>query len=90
MQIADSADVATPAASNRVNFSLTGPGRIIAVENGDILDTEPTKGNSRMAFNGKAVAFVQSLCETGPITVCITSAGLEPASVTITATEPAP
>ncbi|WP_394728852.1 glycoside hydrolase family 2 TIM barrel-domain containing protein [Altererythrobacter sp. GH1-8] len=87
VQIADAADVAAPTASNRLNFSLSGPGRIIAVENGDILDTEPTKGTSRKAFNGKAVAFVQSLYEPGLITVSINSEGLKPAEVAIVAGE---
>ena len=43
-----------PNASNRLQFSITGPGEIIATDNGDPTDMTAFSSLSRKAFNGLA------------------------------------
>ncbi len=72
-----------PIADNEIAFQIAGPGKLIAVGNGCPSSHEPNKGPSRKAFMGLAQAVVQSLPRQGAITVQASSAGLEPATVTI-------
>lgn len=79
----DSAGLAVPTASNLITFSVSGPGSIIGVGNGDPSDHFPDKGNTRYAFNGLARAIVQSTTTAGTITVTATSPGLTSSSLTL-------
>jgi len=75
-----------PTASNEVTFSVSGPGSIFGVGNGDPASHEPDKSNKRSAFNGLARVIVQSTSTAGTITVSATASGLKSASVTVTST----
>ena len=70
-------------ADNEVTFQVSGPGKLIGVGNGDPTDHASDKGTSRKAFSGLCMAIVQSTKQTGSITVQASSAGLVPATVTI-------
>jgi beta-galactosidase len=82
-----------PIADNKIAFAIEGPGAVIGVGNGDQSSHEADKPASataaeRSAFNGLCMAIVQTKRgEAGAITVKVSSAGLEPATVTITAKE---
>ncbi|MCP4167072.1 MAG: DUF4982 domain-containing protein, partial [Chloroflexi bacterium] len=65
VEICDTDAVCVPLADNQVTFEVHGPGRLIGVENGDILDLTPNKGHSKRAFRGKLVAFIQSTDQAG-------------------------
>jgi beta-galactosidase len=73
-----------PRADNQVEFSLSGPGEIAGVDNGDQTSLEPFTSNRRKAFNGKCVLIVRSL-EGGPGEICLTasSEGLPDGTVLI-------
>tara|TARA_R110000868_G_scaffold306734_1_gene568054 strand:- start:85686 stop:88100 length:2415 start_codon:yes stop_codon:yes gene_type:complete len=73
-----------PNADNLVTFDIEGPGFIAGVDNGDPTSHESFMVNYRKAFNGLALAIVQSEDEPGNIIVKATSDGLEAAEVTIT------
>lgn len=90
--IVDSNGVFVPTANNTVNFSVSGPGVIVGVDNGNAASLEPYKANSRQAFNGKCLVIVQATKHSGTITVTANSNGLASSSVTIQATggEPEP
>lgn len=92
--IVDSNNVLVPTASNTVNFSISGPGEIVGVDNGDPASVEPYKASSRKAFSGKCLVIVQATKNSGTITVTANSNGLASHSVTIEATggipEPTP
>ena len=60
INLVDKAGVYNPFASNRVQINLTGGGRLVGLENGDILDLQSTKESNRKAFKGKLMALIQS------------------------------
>ena len=64
--------------------SVTGPGEIVAVDNGDATSFESFQAPERKAFNGLALVDVRA---TGPgkIILNATAEGLSAGSVTITA-----
>jgi len=72
-----------PSAANRLNFNVTGPGRLIGVENGDILDLEPHKVPTRKAFMGKVLALIQATDKAGDIKVTVSGEGLKSQQVVI-------
>ncbi|ODM27047.1 sugar-binding protein [Clostridium sp. Bc-iso-3] len=90
--IVDSNDVPVPTANNTVNFSISGPGVIVGVDNGDPTSLEPYKANSRKAFSGKCLVIVQATKTNGTIIVTANSNGLASDRVIIETTggEPEP
>ncbi|HBF38196.1 MAG TPA: glycoside hydrolase family 2 [Firmicutes bacterium] len=84
--ITDANGVIVPKATNTVNFSVSGPGTIVGVDNGNGASTESYKGNSRMAFSGKCLVIVQATKISGSIIVTAGSSGLSSGSVTVTTT----
>jgi beta-galactosidase len=81
-----------PIANNKVSFAVSGPAKIIGVGNGDPSCHELDKASERSAFNGLVQVILQSKRQPGEITVSAASAGLAPASMTISAapSEPRP
>jgi beta-galactosidase len=74
-----------PNADQEVQFSLSGPGVIAAVGNGDGQDDASYQGDRRKLFQGRALVVVRSSRQAGPITVKAGTAGLSDGSVTIDA-----
>ncbi len=89
--IVDAQGHPVPAAGNKVAFAVDGPGAVIGVGNGDPSCHEPDrpadgKAAERSAFNGLCMAIVQTRRgEPGAVTVTVSSAGLESATVAVTA-----
>ena len=73
-----------PTADNMVRFSVTGPGIILGVGNGNPASHEPDKASQRSAFHGYCMVLVQTTREAGEIVLKAESEGLAPVSVTIT------
>lgn len=67
-----------PQADNLVHFHLSGPGKIIATDNGDPTDLTSFPSPDRKAFHGLALAIVQGT-EPGGIVLEATSPGLRSA-----------
>ena len=72
-----------PNADNLVRFKINGPGFIAGVDNGDEVSHDPFKANYRKAFNGLALAIVQSREKAGSITFTATADGLKGAVLTL-------
>jgi beta-galactosidase len=72
-----------PNADNLVNFKINGEGFITSVDNGDEVSHDPFKADYRKAFNGMALAIIQSKEKAGNITFTATSAGLQGATVVL-------
>ncbi|MDX8339595.1 beta-galactosidase GalB [Draconibacterium sp. IB214405] len=72
-----------PKANNQVEFSIEGPGNIIASDNGDATDMTSFTSLKRNAFSGVVVAIVQTTDEAGTITVTAKADGLKPAEIQI-------
>ena len=83
--VTDRAGVPVPDASHPVTFTLTGPGAIAAVDNGDNRSAESYRGSVRRAYGGKCYAWVRALSAPGTITVKASAPGLEGGTLTIEA-----
>ncbi|MHA7967592.1 glycoside hydrolase family 2 TIM barrel-domain containing protein [Paenibacillus sp. CAU 1782] len=64
-------------ATNRVEVNVTGPGRLVGLDNGDSTDYDPYKGISRRLFSGKLMAIIAATLEPGDIRMEVASTGLE-------------
>ncbi len=72
-----------PDANNLVNFKINGNAFIASVDNGDEVSHDPFKADYRKAFNGLALAIVQSKDKGGNITFTATSDGLQAATIVL-------
>lgn len=61
VEVKDADGNAVPNAVNWINFSIEGPGEIIATDNGDPTDFTPFPSHKRKLFSGKALVIVRSL-----------------------------
>ena len=82
--VVDAHGVVVPDADNELTFSVSG-GRLAGTDNGREESAENYKSPDRAAFNGKALAIIQSTERPGPISVSVSSPGLQSASTTILA-----
>lgn len=73
-------------ADQEVQFSLSGPGTIAAVGNGDGQDGAAYQGDRRKLFQGRALVIVRTSGRSGPITVTAKAPSLTDASSTIQST----
>lgn len=97
VEVQDAKGRVVPTGSNKIDFRLTGAGRIIGVGNGDPSckeDDRPAsmRAASRSAFNGLCMVFVQTTKEAGEVQMEASAGGLQTARVSIPsrATKPRP
>ena len=84
IKIEDKNNLMVPRTSNQINFSITGPGKIIATDNGDAASHESFQTKSKKAFNGMCLVIVEAeKGATGSFTVVAESKGLQRNAVTI-------
>ena len=84
VRIEDKNKLLVPKSSNLINFSIEGPGKIVAVDNGDATSHDPFQANYRKAYNGMALVIVKAeKGATVPFTVKAESKGLKGAAVTV-------
>lgn len=82
--IGDKNKLLVPRSSNLVNFSVEGPGKIVAVDNGDATSHDPFQASSRKAYNGMCLVIVKAeKGATGSFVVKMESKGLNGADVVI-------
>lgn len=74
-----------PNADQEVQFSISGPGVIAAVGNGDGQDDASYHVDRRKLFQGRALVVVRTTRESGPITLKAVTPGLSDGSMTIQA-----
>src|SRR4051794_6685882 len=84
IDVVDSDGVMVPSASNRLTVDVTG-GKLVGLDSGQEENAQNYKGSSYSAFNGKLLAMIQAGTTEGPITVKVSSPGLEPQTITINA-----
>ncbi len=84
-KIVDKYGVLVPTANNTVSFSVTGPGFVAAVDNGDNSSHERFQASQRRVYQGLSFAMIKAKAARGRITITATAPGLESASVTLTA-----
>ena len=84
LAIRDKEGLLVPRAGNSVTFEISGPGEILATDNGDATDLSTFSNPVRKAYNGLALAIVRAKKgESGPITVKASSKGLTAAETMI-------
>ena len=84
VQISDKDGLMVPRLNNLIEFSIEGPGEIVATDNGDQINMVSFSSKEREAFNGLALVVVRSLAgASGSITVKAKSSGLKESSVKI-------
>jgi beta-galactosidase len=84
VRIEDKDKLLVPGTTNMINFSITGPGRIVATDNGNATDHMSFQSPSRKAFNGLCLVIVTAeKGASGNITVKGESRGLKTSTVTI-------
>jgi len=84
VKITDKEGLTVPRSNNRIEFSIEGPGEIVATDNGDSYNLESFASHQREAFNGLALVIVRAKSgEKGTITVTAKSNGLDETKVTI-------
>lgn len=83
VRILDSKGVVVPEADNTIHFDISGPGEIVATDNGNPADMAPFPSQERAAFSGLALAIVRSKKDAGTIVITARANGLEAGSVVI-------
>ncbi len=82
----DNQGITNPHDNDLVKFQITGPGKIIAVDNGDAGSHEPYQAMQHHLLNGRAIAILRATAP-GEIILTTSIAGLPNATTKITATE---
>lgn len=84
VRVTDTNGLTVPQANNLIQFSIEGPGEIVATDNGDPTDFTPFPSHTRKAFSGLALVIVRSKRnDSGSIIVTSKSQGLKDARVVI-------
>jgi beta-galactosidase len=84
VKIVDEQSNFCPLANNKIEFRISGPASIAAVDNGNAASTEPFQANSRMAFNGLCLLVLKSKKGTaGEVKIEALSTGLKPVAFTV-------
>jgi beta-galactosidase len=82
-EVVDANGVVEPYASNDVTFTVSGPGVVAAVDNGDRSSHEVYNMSKKNAFNGRVVALIKASAAGAPIEVTATAPGLTAGTTTI-------
>jgi beta-galactosidase len=86
LQITDKNGLLVPRSNNPIEFSVEGPGEIVATDNGDSYNLESFSSHKREAFNGLALVIVRFKAgNSGAFTVTARSQGLKGTQVKIKA-----
>jgi beta-galactosidase len=85
--VTDKDGLLVPCSKNHIQFSVDGPGEIIATDNGDATSFESFQVPERNAFNGLALVIVRAKAgHLGHIVLKAESTGLQPAKTDIEST----
>ena len=82
--VADKDGLQVPRTKNRVSFEISGPGEIVAVDNGDATSLESFQSKERSAYNGLLLVIVRAKT-TGSIKLTARTSGLSAAEIVIRA-----
>ena len=84
VRIEDKNKLLVPKSNNQINFSIEGPGKIVATDNGDAASHELFQSKSKKAYNGLCLVIVAvEKGATGSFTVKVESKGLKAATVKV-------
>jgi beta-galactosidase len=81
--VADKEGLLVPRSKNRIRFDISGPGEIVAVDNGDATSLESFQSKERNAYNGLCLVIIRAR-QPGTIRLKAESDGLAGAELRIT------
>ena len=81
--IVDDKGVRVYNAQNEVTFNVTGPARLIGIDNGKRDGAVDYKDNKHNAYQGRGLAIIQSDKQPGKVTITAESTDLQPATITL-------
>jgi beta-galactosidase len=85
--LVDANSTVIPDSNTVIHFASTGPGKIIAVDNGNLLDHDPfqppTPEKDRKLYEGHAIAILRATAPSGNITITANADGLPPTTLTL-------
>ena len=64
-------------AANEVSITVEGPAKLLALESGDLTSHEDYRSNKRKVFNGRLLAYVQSMGKPGIVRIIVSSPGIK-------------
>jgi beta-galactosidase len=74
-------------AENEITCAVSGPVRLIGMEDANPRNTDDYKDNKQKAFHGRLLIYIQSLDKSGKATITISSPGLKGQNVEINVTK---
>jgi beta-galactosidase len=84
VRVTDATGTMVPRSNNSIEFSIEGPGEIVATDNGDPANMVSFSSNTREAFNGLCLAIVRAIPgKTGTIRITIKSGSLKSTTVSV-------
>jgi beta-galactosidase len=83
--LADADGTVIPDSATVIHFAVSGPAKIVAVDNGNFRDLDPYQATQRKVYLGNALALVRATAASGSITVTATADGIPPATVKLNA-----
>ena len=83
--LVDEAGTRIPDSSTMIHFAVSGPASIIAVNNGNLRETDPFQASQRKLYLGNAIAILRATASSGKVTVTATADGIPAATLTLTA-----
>jgi beta-galactosidase len=83
VSVVDAQGRIVPTAGNRIDYVVSGAGRLLGLGNGDPSSHEADKGTFRSVFNGLGVAIVESDAVGGEMVVEAVAAELKAARLVI-------
>ena len=83
--VVDKNGIRSPNLPVKITFDISGPGKIVAVDNSDNFCHERYKATERTTFKGTAIAIIRATANSGEVTVTASAEGMESVSVTMRA-----
>jgi beta-galactosidase len=81
--VVDDHGVTVPSATDRVAFTVAGPGMIAAVENADPQGRDPYQATAYPAYQGRCVAMMRGTAGAGEFTITAHAEGLDNGTATL-------
>lgn len=86
IRILDKDGTLVPNAEHQIQLNVGGPGKIIAVDSGNVISIEPFQASERKAYQGRTLAILRATGK-GTVQLTASAAGLESATATLPAGE---
>jgi hypothetical protein len=85
--LCDEAGNTVYSAENEITCEISGPVRLLGMEDSNPANIEDYKDNKQKAFHGKLLIYLQSIDKTGPVTIKLSSPGLQGTTIRLNVAE---